>query len=93
MSQAIHWSDKTTSQRFGEHRSAVEKILKNNHQVQPTAVPEHFALTGHSINDLQITPLELINSNRDMIRKARQSYLITIANTLESYGMSRRDKI
>ena len=39
----------------------------------------------------RIVPLELINSNRDTIRKAGESYLITIANTPESNGMSRRD--
>ena len=38
-------------------------------------------------------PLELINSNRDLIRKARESFLIPIANTLEPYGMNRRDEI
>ena len=34
--------------RFGEHRHAVEKALKKEHQHQPTAVSEHFAVTGYS---------------------------------------------
>ena len=58
----------------------LQKALKKEHHDQPTAVPENFALTGHSINDLQIIPLELINSTRDMIRKARESYLITVSS-------------
>ena len=84
--------------RFGEYRRAVEKALKKEHQHQPTAMSEHFAVTGHaifrhSVNDLQMIPLELINSNRDMICKARKSYLTTIANTLDSYGMNTCDEI
>ena len=47
----------------------------------------------HSVNDLQMIPLELINSNRDMICKAKKSYLTTIANTVEPYGMNTCDEI
>ena len=67
--------------------------MKKEHHDQPTAISEHLALTGHSINDLQIISLELINSIRDLIRKARESYLITIAYTLKPYGMNRREQI
>ena len=81
--------------RFGKYRRAVEKALRKEHQHQPTAMSEHFAVTGHghSVNDLQMIPLELINSNRDMICKAKKSYLTTIANTLDSYGMNTCDEI
>ena len=34
--------------RFGEYRHAVEKALTKEHQHQPTAVSEHFAVTGHA---------------------------------------------
>ena len=37
--------------------------------------------------------LELINSNRDAIRKAREAFLIYKAKTLEPSGMNRRDEI
>ena len=40
-----------------------------------------------SINDLQTIPLELINSNRDRIRKDTEPL-----NTLEPNGMNRRDE-
>ena len=81
--------------RFGEYRRAVEKALRKEHQHQLIAMSENFAVTGHkhSVNDLQMIPLELINSNRDMICKAKKSYLTTIANTLEPYGMNTCDEI
>ena len=42
---------------------------------------------------LELIPLELINSNRDAIRKAREAFLIYKAKTLEPSGMNRRDEI
>ena len=48
---------------------------------------------GHSLNNLELIPLELINSNRDAIRKAREAFLIYKGKTLEPSGMNRRDEI
>ena len=53
----------------------------------------HFTLPGHSLNNLELIPLELINSNRDAIRKAREAFLIYKGKTLEPSGMNRRDEI
>ena len=78
--------------RFGEHRRAIEKALKQRHIDQPTAVSDHFSLPGHSINNIELIPLELINSNRDGIHKARKAFLISKGKTLEPYGMNRRDE-
>ena len=50
--------------RFGEHRRAIEKAI-NQHIDQPTAVSDHFTLPGHSIQDIKLSPLELVYSNRD----------------------------
>ena len=52
-----------------------------------------ITLPGHSLNNLELIPLELINSNRDAIRKAREAFLIYKAKTLEPSGMNRRDEI
>ena len=52
---------------------------------------DHFSLPDHSIKDVELTPLELINS--DSIRKAREGFLISKGKTLEPYGMNRRDEI
>jgi len=41
-----------------------------------TTVSDHFSLPDHSIKDIELIPLELINSDRDGIRKAREGFLI-----------------
>ena len=76
-----------------EHRRAVEKAITQRDIDQPTAVSDHFNLPGHSLNNLELIPLELINSNRDAIRKAREAFLIYKGKTLEPSGMNRRDEI
>ena len=39
-----------------------------------------------------VIPLELIKSNRDGIRKAREALLISKGKTLEPHGINRRDE-
>ena len=77
-------------ERFGEHRRSVQ-----NHQqlANPTPVSEHFNLPGHSVNDIRLIPLELIHTNRDSVRKAREAHLIDKAKTLEPQGLNRRDEL
>jgi len=77
-------------QRFGEHRRS---ILNYGHFPNPTPVPEHFNQADHSINDVLLIPLELIRSNRDSDRKAREAHLIDKVMTLELRGMNRRDEL
>ena len=60
-------------QRFGECRSS---ILNYGHFPNSTPVSEHFNQADHSINDVLLIPLELIRSNRDSVRKAREAHLI-----------------
>ena len=67
--------------------------LTQRHFNHPTAVSDHLSLPYHSIKDIELILLELINSDRDGIRKAREGFLISKGKTLEPYGMSRRDKI
>ena len=40
---------------------------------------------------MQLNPLELVKTNRDGIRKAREAYLIERGQTLEPLGLNRRD--
>ena len=77
-------------ERFCEHRLSVQ-----NHQqlAKPTPVSEHFNLPGHSVNDIRLIPLELIHTNRDSVRKAREAHLIDKAKTLEPQGLNRRDEL
>ena len=56
------------SDRFGEHRRAIEKAITQQHIDQPTAVSEHFTLPANSMDNIELVPLELITSNRDAIR-------------------------
>ena len=77
--------------RFGEHRRST---LNHQHGQlsDPTPVSLHFNQAGHSINDVILIPLELIRSNRDAVRKAREAHLIHKGNTLSPLGINRRDE-
>ena len=90
--QCIGETKRHLSDRFGEHRRAIEKAIQRHHINQPTAVSDHFSLPGHSINNIELIPLELIKSNRDGIRKARAALLISKGKTLEPHGINRRDE-
>ena len=37
-----------------------------------------FFFFFHTINDIELIPLELVNSDRDSIRKAREGFLISL---------------
>ena len=77
--------------RFNEHRRLVDKT---NTKSKPTTVSEHFlSQPNHCHTDMQLIPLELIHSSRDSIRKARESFLIDLAGTLEPHGLNRRDEL
>ena len=41
---------------------------------------------------MQLIPLELVQSNRDSVRKAREAYLIERGQTLESRGLNKKDE-
>ena len=71
--------------RFNKHRRPTDNA---NNIYKPTTVSEHFLTNYHSANDITLIPLELIHSNRDSIRKAREAYLIDRGRTLESLGLN-----
>ena len=48
--------------------------------------------SGSRVSDMLLIPLELIKSNRDSVRKAREAYLIDRGQTLEPLGLNRRDE-
>ena len=76
--------------RFNEHRRSVHKT---NIKSKPTTVAEHFlSHPNHCHTDMQLIPLELIHSSRDSIRKARESFSIDLARTLEPHVMNRRNE-
>ena len=91
--QYIGETKRHLSDRFGEHRRAIEKAIAKQQNNQPTAVADHFTLPGHFMNNIELIPLELITSNRDAIRKAREAFLISKGKTLKPFGLNRRDEI
>ena len=87
--QYIGETKRRLNERFGEHRRSVENPLQ---LMNPTPVSLHFNRPGHTFNDMLLIPLELIQNNRDSVRKAREAYLIDRAKTLEPCGINRRDE-
>ena len=59
-------------------------------QSPPTPVSIHLNQPGHSINDILLIPLELIQNNRHSVRKA---HLIDKAVKLEPRGINKRDEL
>ena len=76
--------------RFNEHRRPVDNPSNIS---KPTTVSEHSLTNDHSANDITLIPLELIKSNRDSVRKAREAYLVERGKTLEPLGMNNIRKM
>ena len=74
--------------RFDENSRS---IFDYSHFSNSTPVFEHFNQADHSINDVDVLLilLELIRSNCDSVRKAREAHLIDKAMTLEPCGINR----
>jgi len=60
---------------IGEHRRAIQNKTTD-------AVSQHFNQKGHKLTDIELIPLELINSKREPIRRARESFYIDKAKTV-----------
>ena len=88
-SQYIGETKRKRNERFGEHRRS---ILTHHQLLNPTPVSLHINQPGHSINDVQLIPLELIRSKRDSVRKAREAHLINKAKTLHPLVINRREE-
>ena len=64
--QCIGETKRQLHERFGENRRSIQNHLQ---LIKPTPVSAHFNQPGHSIDHLLLTPLELIHSKRDSVRK------------------------
>ena len=87
--QYIGETKRRLKDRFNEHRRPVDKQTSSS---KPTTVSEHFLSNDHNASDMLLIPLELIKSNRDSVRKAREAYLIDRGQTIEPLGLNRRDE-
>ena len=71
--QYIGETKRQLKDRFNKHCRPVDK---QTNIFKPTAVSEHFLSNNHTASDMQLIPLELVKTNRDGERKAREVYLI-----------------
>ena len=67
--QYIGQTSRYIFERFNEHKSSVKPDSKK-------AVGAHFSSIGHSVNDMEILPLEYVKSNDPWIRLSREKYYI-----------------
>ena len=54
-------------------------------------VLRHPNQKGHKLTDIELILLELVNSKRESIRKARESFYIDKVKTKQPRGMKRED--
>ena len=87
--QYIGETNRTLRERFTEHRQATNNP---SHANASAAVPTHFNLPDHSIEDMTLIPLELQPTLNTSRRKAREAYLIHRGQTLEPSGMNCRNE-
>ena len=77
--------------RFNEHRRPVDNPSNIS---KPNTVSERFLTNDHSAKGITLISLELIKSNRDSVRKAREAYLIERGKTLEPLlGINKKDEM
>ena len=75
-------SERKLKDRISEHIG----YIRTRNKTQATGY--HFNLAGHSLADMKVTALEIVNSTDPMYRKERESYLIRKFNTFYK-GMNR----
>ena len=60
---------------------------------KPTTAAEHILSSpNHTVNDMQLIPIEKIVSNRDSIRKAREAFSIQKGRTIDPNGLNIREE-
>ena len=84
--QYIGETKRTPRERFTEHRQATNNP---SNAKASAAVPIHFNLLDHPIENMTLIPLELRPTPNSSRRTAREAYLIHRGQTLEPSGMSR----
>ena len=67
--QYIGQTSRRVFERFNEHKASVKPDSKKT-------VGSHFSSNGHSVNDMEIVPLEYVTSNDPWIRMSREKYFI-----------------
>ena len=87
--QYIGETKRRLKDRFNEHRRTIDNP---NNKSKPTTAAEHFLSSpNHTANDMILIPIEKIFSNRDSIRKARETFLIQKGRTIDPDGLNIRE--
>ena len=64
--------EKNGADRFNEHRRTIDNPDAKS---EPTTAAKHFLSSpNHTLNDMQLIPIEKNLFNRDSIRKAMEAY-------------------
>ena len=71
--------------RFGEHRRAIQNKTTDT-------VLQHFNQKEHKLTDIELVPLKLIYSKKENKRRARESFFIDKAKTMQPRGINREDE-
>jgi len=88
--QYIGETKRRLKDRFNEHRRTIYNPYNKS---KPTAAAEHFLSSpNHAANDMQLTPIEKIFSNRDSICKPWEAFLIQKGRTIDPDGLNIREK-
>ena len=51
------------------------------------AITQHFIQPGNQLTDIELIPLELIDTKRESIRRARERFYIEKAQTMQPQGI------
>ena len=88
--QYIGETKRRLKDRFNEHRRTIDNP---DNKSKPTTAAEHFLSSpNHTANDMILIPIEKIFSNRDSIRKARETVLIPKCTTIDPDGLNIREE-
>ena len=87
--QYIGETKRTLRERFTEHGQATNNP---SHANASAAVPTHFNISDHSIEDMTLIPLELQPTLNTSRRKAGEAYLIHRGQTLAPSGMNHQNE-
>ena len=65
----------------------LEPLMKHSHSFLTyyIAVSDHYTLPAHSMDNIELVPLEFMTSNRHAIRKAGEAILISKGKTLDEF--------
>ena len=92
MSQMQEHPQNTSGRQNAHYVTDLENTERSHIQNKTNdAVPQHFNPEGHKLTGVEIIPHELINSKRESIRKARESFYIGKARTMQPRGINRED--